>query len=277
MIDTLKFYNDYENYEYTLVSPNADVSGGVLETSEIDDIKNHPEIDSIRIMGLKQDTFEYFVEKYGQQFKAIYFFKNKSIKDLSILSSLQKVEFIGYFFNQGCDRLWDMNRNFALKGLSINDFSKLHSINDIVTAPNLEFFDFGNMVWDKMILDSLKPLAKTKLKYLRFNAKKIIDNDITPIGKIMTLEELHFPTKLFEMEQIAWLTAKLDKVKSSSLGPYHRIDKPIEWKSCSGVKMKDTFIHGKGKPFLDSNIDRNRINKYVQEFEQMVDKYRYNT
>ncbi len=107
-------------------------------------MKNHPQIDIIKIIGLKQDTFEYFVEKYGQQFKAIYFFKNKSIKDLSPLSSLQKVEFIGYFFNQGCDRLWDMNRNFALKGLSINDFSKLHYIDEIVTAPNLEFFDFGN-------------------------------------------------------------------------------------------------------------------------------------
>lgn len=169
-----------------------------------------------------------------------------------------------------------MKRNFALKGLSINDFSKLHCIDDIAAAPNLEFFDFGNMVWDKMILDSLKPLAATKLKYLSFTAKKIIDNDITPIGMITTLEELHFPTNLFETEQIAYLTAKLDKVKSSSLGPYHKIDEPIEWKSGSGVKMKDTFIHGKGKPFLDSNIDKNRINKYVKEFEKMVDKYRNN-
>lgn len=276
MIDTLKFYNDYMNYEYTLVNSNADISGGILEKSEIDNIKNHPGIDRIKIMGLKQDTFEYFIEKYGQQFKAIYFFKNKGIKDLSILSSLEKIEFVGFFFNQGCDRLWDMSRNFVLKGLSINDFSKLHSIYDIVTAPNLEFFDFGNMVWNTMILDSLKPLSKTKLKYLRFNAKKIIDNDITAIGNITTLEELQFPTNLFETEQIAWLTAKLEKVKSSSLGPYHKIDKPIEWKSSSGVKMKDTFIHGKGKPFLDSNIDEKRINKYVQEFEQMADKYKRN-
>lgn len=80
MIDTLKFYNDYTNYEYTLVNPNADISGGVLEKSEIDDIKNHPQVDSIKIMGLKQDTFEYFVEKYGQQFKAIYFFKKQRYK-----------------------------------------------------------------------------------------------------------------------------------------------------------------------------------------------------
>ena len=36
--------------------------------------------------------------------------------------------------------------------------------------------------------------------------------------------------------------------------------------------MKDTFIHGKGKPFLDSNLDKNRISKYVQEFEQMLNK-----
>ncbi len=169
-----------------------------------------------------------------------------------------------------------MTRNFSLKGLSINDFSKLHNIDDIVTAPNLEFFDFGNMVWNTMTLDTLKPLAGTKLRYLQFNAKKIIDNDITPIANIKTLEELNFPTNLFETEQIAWLTAKLVNVKSSSLGPYHMIDEPLEWKSSSGIKMKDTFIHGKGKPFLDSHLDKKRIDKYVQEFERMVKKFNSN-
>lgn len=271
-----EIYCDYAKYEYVLANPNADVSGGILEKAEIDDIRNHPEIDKIKIMGLKQDTFEYFIEKYGQQFKAIYFFKNKAIKDLSALSSLKTVEFIGYFFNQGCNRLWDMSKNSALKGLSINDFSKLHNLDDIVTAPNLEFLDFGNMVWDKLILDTLKPLCATKLKYLRFNAKKIIDNDITPIAKITTLEELVFPTRIFETEQIAWLTAKLVNVKSSSLGPYHKIDTPIKWETSRGIKMKDTYIHGKGKPFLDSNLDKNRINKYVEEFQEMVKKFSSN-
>lgn len=271
-----EIYYDYTKYEYVLANSNADVSGGILEKAEIDDIRNHPEIDKIKIMGLKQDTFEYFIEKYGQQFKAIYFFKNKAVKDLSALSYLENIEFIGYFFNQGCNRLWDMSKNFALKGLAINDFSKLHNLDDIVTAPNLEFLDFGNMVWDKLILNTLKPLSETKLKYLRFNAKKIIDNDITPIAKIRTLEELIFSTYLFETEQIAWLTAKLVNVKSSSLGPYHKIDTPIKWETSRGIKMKDTYIHGKGKPFLDSNLDKNRINRYVEEFQQMVKKFNSN-
>jgi hypothetical protein len=266
-------YCNYMNYEYVLFNPKADISGGVLEKAQIDDIKNHPEVNKIRIMGLKQDTFEYFIEKYGQQFKAIYFFKNKAVKDLSPLSSLENVEFIGYFFNQGCTRLWEMNKNFSLKGLAINDFSKLHNLDDIVTAPNLEFFDFGNMVWSSLSLDTLKPLAKTKLKYLQFNAKIIADKDITPIAEIKTLEGLSFPTNLFETEQIAWLTAKLVNVKSSSLGPYHKIDTPIEWESSGRIKMKDTFIHGKGKPFLDSNLDKSRIDKYVKEFEEMVRKF----
>lgn len=274
MIEDLKIYNDYMSYEYVIVSPNADVSGGILKKSDIDDIINHPEIDSVRIMGLKQDTFEYFIQKYGQQFKAIYFFKNKAIKDLSLLSTLEKVEFIGYFHNQGCDRLWDMSKNYALKGLSINDFSKLRSIDDIATAPNLEFLDFGNMVWSTLVLDSLKPLTNTKLKYLTFSAKKIVDNDLTPIGNILTLEELSFPTNLFEVEQIANITAKLEHLESHSLGAYHKIDNPIEWETGNGIKMKDTFIHGKGKPFLDSNLDKNRIKKYVQEFEQMLNKYK---
>lgn len=66
-------------------------------------------------------------------------------------------------------------------------------------------------------------------------------------------------------------------VKSSSLGSDHKIDKLIECENDSGIKIRDTFIYGKGKTFLDLNIDKNYINKYVQEFEQMVDKYRNNT
>ena len=200
MINLLKAYNDYMKYEYVLANPNADISDGVLEKTQIDDIRNHPEIDKIRIIGLKQDTFEYFIERYGQQFKAIYFLKNKTVKDLSPLSSLEKAEFIGYFFNQGSNRLWDMSKNLSLRGLSINDFSKLHCLDDIVTAPNLEILDFGDMVWSTMVLDTLKPLERTKLKYISFKARKIVDNDITPIGNIQTLEELNFPTNLFETE-----------------------------------------------------------------------------
>jgi hypothetical protein len=273
MKNEFKIFNDYLSYKYVLVNPNSDITGGIIEKSQIDDIGNHPDIDKVRIMGLNQDTFEYFIEKYGKQFRAIYFFKNKFIKDLSPLSSLENIEFIGYFHNQGCTRLWDMSRNHLLKGLSINDFSKLHDLNDISSAHNLEYLDFGNLVWSTLVLDTLKPLAKTKLKYLSFNAKKIMDNDITPLASITTLEELGFPTNLFETEQIAWLTARMKDVKSSSLGPYHKIDKPIKWESKSGIKMKDTFIHGKGKPLLDSNLDKKRLDKYIKEFEEMVKKY----
>jgi len=37
--------------------------------------------------------------------------------------------------------------------------------------------------------------------------------------------------------------------------------------------MKDTMINGKGKPFLDSNLDRERIRKYEEEFMDMVKKF----
>jgi len=270
MIDTFKAYCVDTIYDYVLYNPDETWTVGALTKAQIDDIKNHPEVDKIRIMGLKQDTFEYFIDKYGQQFKAICFFKNKAVNDLSPLSSLPNVEFINWFLNQGCNKLWNMNKNHALKGLSISDFSKLHSLDEIVTAPNLEFLDFGNKVWNRMFLETLQPLAETKLRYLQFNTKKIIDNDISPLAKIMTLEELSFPSNLFETEQIAWLTAKLPNVKSCLLKPYYMINDPIRWETKGGIKMKDTIINGKGKPFLDSNLDKKRINKYVQEFEEMV-------
>lgn len=63
---------------------------------------------------------------------------------------MEHIEFITYFFNQKATKLWDMSNNKALKGLEIDDFSKLHSIDEIEYAPNLEVFNIGNAVWSKM-------------------------------------------------------------------------------------------------------------------------------
>ena len=49
------------------------ISGGRISTKDIDRIKRFPQAKSISISGLVQDTFDYFIENYGNQFKAINF------------------------------------------------------------------------------------------------------------------------------------------------------------------------------------------------------------
>lgn len=50
-----------------------------------------------------------------------------------------------------------------LRGLQIDDFTRLHTINGIEYAPALEVFNIGNAVWSKMKIESLKPVAKSMI------------------------------------------------------------------------------------------------------------------
>ena len=84
-------------YDLVLVPMDIDIGGGRITKSEIDVIQNFPSAKSIWISGLNQETFEYLIENYGEQFEAIAFFKNKMVSDLSLLGNLRGLKYVYYF------------------------------------------------------------------------------------------------------------------------------------------------------------------------------------
>ena len=62
-----------------------EVDGGMINYHQIDEIEKYPDAKTIIISGLRQETFEYFVTKYANQFEAISFWKNKLVEDISLL------------------------------------------------------------------------------------------------------------------------------------------------------------------------------------------------
>ncbi|WP_371380946.1 hypothetical protein [Sporomusa aerivorans] len=249
----------------------ADVSGGRITKNDIDRLKDCKATE-IWISGLTQNTFEYFIETYGQQFKIIHFWKCPLIADFKKLETLISIEYLIFFWNQRVTHLWDLSKNPKLRGLSFDDFTRMHTLEEIPLAPSLEELYFGDKIWNKYILDSLTPLSRAeKLKTLNFSAKKINDNDITPLARIMNLERLEFTSNLFSTEQIAWLTANTN-ITSSVLAPYKKLKYPLK----TAGKIKDILVIGKRKPFLDSQEDKARLDKYEREFIDLVNKYRGN-
>jgi hypothetical protein len=244
-----------------------DFPGGRIARDDIDLIREFPNATEIAISALTQDTFEYFIEHYGQQFKAIIFWKCPLIGNLTAIESLHQVEYIVYYWNQRAEHLWDFSKTKALKGFCYDDFTRMHDISEIADAPALEELQFGNRVWAKYILNTLAPIKNcTALKSLKFSAKKIFDGTIEPLAHLKQLEHLWFPSNLFSTEQVAWLKAHLpDTVVSKVLAAYWTIDQPLR---ISG-KDKDTFIVGKKKPLLSSVEDKERIAKYVAQFNEM--------
>ena len=82
MVDIGNFLStSFENFDINLVQKEVD-GGSVSVDQVVEAIGKTPNASSIVISGLKQDTFEYFIERYGKQFEAISFWKNRLVEDL---------------------------------------------------------------------------------------------------------------------------------------------------------------------------------------------------
>ena len=228
----------------------------------------------LEITGLKQEGFDYLIEKYGERFNQISFFKCPLVGDLSKLEMLRGIKSLSFYWNQRANRLWDLSKNLELKSIRIEDFTRLHRLDDLINSDSLEEIRFGDKIWDSLVLETLNPISNVKnLKKLSFSAKKIEDFRISPLAEIDHIKELEFPSNLFTTEKVAWLTARIgDRVKSIVLAPFLTTFPPIAY---NGKKI-DTYIVGKRKPSLDSTKDADRIKKYVDKFNSLTKYYREN-
>ncbi len=245
---------------------DTDITGGRITFEEIDKINDFQSFDKVMISGLRQDTFDYFVQTQAYKFQSIMFWKNKLVEDWSILSTLKDVKFIGYFHNQRITKLWDMTMNYNLEGLYISDFTRLHTLDGINKAPKLERLSFGDAVWNTSTLNDLKALEFTNIKEFHFGGKSITEEDILIYTRMPQLEILNFRTNLYSTEQLAWLVAKLPNVQGNSLKPYIKFEK-------RNPEQDDILICGKRKPFLSSTKDSAKIEKYVTNFNKLVKQY----
>ncbi|MBR4308810.1 MAG: hypothetical protein IKT58_04350 [Oscillospiraceae bacterium] len=249
-----------------------DIGGGKITIADIDKLKDYPHTDVVTISGLQQDTFEYFIQTYGKQLKAIRFFKNKFVEDLSLLGTLPQLEYVYFFANQKVTSLWNMRENVALTGLCIEDFSKLKSISGVETAPVLREFSIGNAIWSKMVIDSFMPLANTNIERLTFSGRAIGDNDLSFLETLPNLSLFDFATNLFTTEQVAWIVANCPKTEGYALKA--KIDCMLFDSNEHLVDVSKSMIIGKRKPILKVEGNEEKIQRYVDAFEKLKAKYK---
>ena len=257
----------FKLYDLNLVQ--KEVGGGIISKEQIDSIRNFPKAESIIISGLKQDTFEYFVHNYGDQFKAISFWKNKLVNDLSALSVLRKIEFINYFFNQRATTLWDMSNNAKLKGLTISDFSRLHNIDIIETTKTLEYLSLYDRVYAKSTIESLKPLTKTNITRFSLGIKNVLDNDYKCLVN-NKITELNISPCIFTINELAELLSYYpNDLKGSITKPYIDGGAVIDKNG-----RREYWFLCKGKKSCLKGKDDIRFHKYLKEFDELLAKYR---
>ncbi len=139
-----------------LVEP--DLSGGKIDKSKIDLIASS-DAEELTISGLRQDTFEYLIEKYGTQFHTIHFDKCPLVEDLTPLEHLPNVSHITWFWNIKCSYLWNLGNNKSLQSLYIGNFQKISSISPLSKAKALNHLVIEGGLWQGTKIDSLEPLT----------------------------------------------------------------------------------------------------------------------
>lgn len=250
---------------------SMDVSGGKITKAEIDRLAEYENKESLTISGLSQETFEYFIERYGKELRAVRFFKNKIVEDWSLLGNLPELEYVYWFHNQRITSLWDMSNNTALKGLCISDFTRLKSLDGINKAPYLEWFSMEDAVWDSTVVESYSCFAQSNVKYLRFGGKKIADGNLSFLSQMSQLECFDFASFHFETEKIAWVMANCLKVKGKSLNIFVK-----DWiynKETGDYDIPALCVTGKGKrKFREDDIIKKE--KLESEFIHMMENYR---
>jgi len=256
------FENVFAPWDLELVPEAWDVGGGIITKEEIDQIRKYPEARSLQISGLKQDTFEYLIANYGDQFEAICFHKNKLVSDLSLLSDLQKLKYVYYYLNQKATSLWNMSKNDNLMGVCISNFSKLQSIEPIKNAPNLEYFSVEN---PKKI--SLAPLLESNVKHLSIWGGDMENDEFLCLSQ-SKVKALDLNICCFKVDELAKIVASIPGLKGTATQPYR--DFGIK----EGDESTEYYLTCKGKRNLTKGQDDQKFEKYLLEFEALVERYR---
>ena len=251
----LSNFESFKDDLFDLSIVQKEVGGGITTIEEIDIIREYPNAKSLIISGLKQETFEYLIQNYGNQFKAISFFKNKLITDLSPLGNLKGLEYLHYSWNQN------------LRGLAIYGFTRLHSIEKIVTAPNIEYFSIGSRYGSKMEIESLKPLIQSNVSHFGWWAGEVLDNDYLCLAQ-SKIRELDMRVEVYRMEELAELVASIPGLKGTVTKPY------TEGSVVEHDKKTTYYFLCKGKKTLEKGKDDEKLEKYLADFESLVEKYR---
>ncbi len=250
------------------------ITGGKITKDQISELEES-DATELSISGLRQDTFEYLIFKYGSKFRKINFWKCPRVEDLTPLETLKNIEGVDWFWNTKSKSLWDFSKNIRLTFLHLRDFQNVQTISEISKSNSLIEIDIDGGIWKQSEIDSLETLTQiSTLKTLNFSSK-LADRRAEPIIRMKNLEELYFSSNVFTTEQIAWLTSKIvPKVKSPLLAPYRNLEDSA-YRNNKGEYI-DTLVIGKRKPFLDSEKHSDRLQKYILKFQELVTFYKDN-
>ncbi len=220
----------------------------------------------LEICGMNQESFEYFVDNYGETYESLYFFKCQLISDFSPLSKLKNLKAVRIFWNIRSDGLWDMSENDSLTHLKISD-SKIitRNLQMLKTGKSLKNVAIIGGMFEKYPLENLSVFENMpSLECLSLSDIKLNNRNTDFLKTLPSLTEFNFDAGMFTTEEIAYMCARYPNIHGTALCAYNKVD----------ALLKDVRVCGYRKPGLDLPEGQKRLDKYVAAFNALVEKYK---
>ena len=224
----------------------------------------HPQV--LRLTGMNQRSFEYFVQHYAKNYRYLSFFKSQLISNFSPLEDLPNLEEVSVYWNIRADRLWNMQKNTSLKSLEIIDAKKITLKPDLIrTGSALEEIRFKGSAFNNFPMESLAPFAgMPRLKHLTLQSIRLNDKSMDVLSTLPSLERFDFDPGMLTTEEIACLAARFPQLSGDFMGPWGTEFQTEKYIRVSGFR----------KPTLVLPEQQTRLDKYIDQFNKLVEKYR---
>ena len=220
----------------------------------------------LEICGMNQQSLEYFVQHYGKTYRYLSFFTCQLIQDFSPLEDLENLEEVSLYWNIRADKLWNFDKNISLKAIGISDAKKLTLNPELLrTSKVLETVCFSGSIFNNYPMESLECFAgMSSLKHLWLNNIRLNNKDLSVLKSLNALERFDFDAGMLTTEEIAWIVAKYPDLSGKCLCAYNKED----------ALLNDVRVCGFRKPGLDLPQHQKRLDKYIAQFDALVEKYR---
>lgn len=224
----------------------------------------HPEI--LEICGMNQKSFEHFVRHYAKNYRYLYFFKCQLISDFSPLADLEKLETVRIYWNIRTDKLWNFEKNTALHTLSVSDAKKITRNPDLLkTSKHLKTVAISGSAFENYPMESLECFSDLpSLQTLWLSNIRLLDHSMNFLHTLPNLQQFDFDAGMLTTEEIARIVAEYPALSGKSLCAYNTED----------AVLNDVRVCGTRKPGLDIPAHQKRLDKYIAEFNALVEAYR---
>ncbi len=226
----------------------------------------HPTV--LEICGMNQESLEYFVEKYGEPYEYLSFFKCQLISDFSPLSKLKNLKGVSIYWNIRAEKLWDMSENHSLEAIAIADAKKLtrNGLPLLGTGQNLKMVGINGSIFEKYPFEGLSVFKNlSALEEIRLYDLKIADKSLDALKALPNLRTFDFDAGMFTTEEIAYMCARYPQIEGTFMGSYG----PQYPGSESYMR-----VSGYRKPTLEIPEQQKALDKYIAHFHALVEKYK---